>query len=212
MPRTLLATLAAALLGTAPSLADDGSAITVSSSGPAALQHHRGVFLRPDLGFGYVSANASPGGTDLSIAGPAASLGIAAGGAIARNQILAIHFWDFVASNPNVTTGGLRSASANSVFALFALGPEYTFYSNSNYYLSASPALTRINYLSHGSASSSNFGYGLRASFGKEWWASESWGLGVAAQVSVSVNQDSGTNAPTWTSWGATVAFSATYN
>jgi hypothetical protein len=145
------------------------------------------VFLRPDLGFGYVSANASPGGTDLCIAGPAASLGIAAGGAIARNQILAIHFWDFVASNPNVTTGGLRSASANSGFALFALGPEYTFYSNANYYLSASPALTRINYLSHGSASSSNFGYGLRASFGKEWWASESWGLGVAAQVSVSV-------------------------
>jgi hypothetical protein len=165
-----------------PVLAEE---LTVSS-GPAAMQHHRGLFIRPDLGFGYVSANASPGGTDLCIAGAAASLGIAAGGAIARNQILAIHFWDFIAENPNVTTGDLKSASANSGFALFALGPEYTFYSNANYYLSASPALTRINYLSHGSASSSNFGYGLRASFGKEWWASENWGLGVAAQVSES--------------------------
>jgi hypothetical protein len=111
-----------------------------------------------------------------------------------------------------VTTGELRSASANSAFALFAIGPEYTFYSASNYYLSASPALTRIDYLSNGSAGGSNWGYGLRASAGKEWWASENWGLGVAAQFSLSVNQDSGTNAPAWTTWGATVAFSATYN
>jgi hypothetical protein len=190
MPRMLSAALWFAILASGTVLAEE---LTVSS-GPAALQHHRGVFIRPDLGFGYVSANASPGGTDLCIAGAAASLGIAAGGAIARNQILAIHFWDFVASNPNVTTGALKSASANSAFALFAIGPEYTFYSASNYYLSVSPALTRIDYLSNGSAGGSNWGYGLRASAGKEWWASENWGLGVAAQFSLSVNQDSGKN------------------
>jgi hypothetical protein len=38
------------------------------------------------------------------------------------------------------------------------------------------------------------------------------WGLGVAGHLSFSVNQASGANAPTWTGWGATNAFSATYN
>ncbi|GAC1537636.1 MAG: hypothetical protein NVS2B9_03980 [Myxococcales bacterium] len=47
---------------------------------------------------------------------------------------------------------------------------------------------------------------------GKEWWGSSHWGLGLAAHLSMSVNQESGTNPPTWTGWGATVAFSATYN
>jgi hypothetical protein len=30
--------------------------------------------------------------------------------------------------------------------------------------------------------------------------------------MSFTLNQDTGTNAPTWMGWGATLAFSATYN
>src|SRR3989442_1257117 len=38
------------------------------------------------------------------------------------------------------------------------------------------------------------------------------WGLGVAGHLSMSLNEDSGSNAPIWTTWAFTVAFSATYN
>jgi hypothetical protein len=52
----------------------------------------------------------------------------------------------------------------------------------------------------------------MRAAVGKEWWAGERWGLGVVGQLSLSLNEDSGQNAPTWTTWATTVSFSATYN
>ena len=63
-----------------------------------------------------------------------------------------------------------------------------------------------------GTSNDTNWGFGLRAALGKEWWVSDHWGLGIAGHVSLTVNQDSGTNPPTWTGLGATVAFSATYN
>jgi hypothetical protein len=36
--------------------------------------------------------------------------------------------------------------------------------------------------------------------------------LGLVGHLSMSFNQDQGTNPPTWTSWAFTAAFSATYN
>src|SRR5438105_2619430 len=42
--------------------------------------------------------------------------------------------------------------------------------------------------------------------------AGDHWGLGVVAHLSTSFNKDSGSNAPTWSSWSGTIAFTATYN
>jgi hypothetical protein len=65
---------------------------------------------------------------------------------------------------------------------------------------------------SSGSDASTNWGFGARAALGKEWWVSDHWGLGLVGHLSMSFNQDQGTNPPTWTSWAFTAAFSATYN
>src|SRR5438309_310348 len=54
---------------------------------------HLGLFIRPDLGFGYFRASASPGGVDESIGGLAGTFGIAVGGAMSENSILAFHLW-----------------------------------------------------------------------------------------------------------------------
>lgn len=177
----------------------------------ATRRRHLGGFIRPDLGFGYVAMRTSQNGTDASITGFAGTFGMAVGRALSENSILAFHLWDAVLSHPSVSMGG-SSGSPNTTVALFAFGPEYTAYSKENFYFSVSPSLTRVSVETNGVSGGTNWGLGMRAALGKEWWAGDHWGLGVVGHLSVSFNQDAGQNAPTWTTWAGTVAFSATYN
>ena len=172
---------------------------------------HLGGFIRPDLGIGYLTTSASQGGVDANLRGLAGTFGIAAGGALSEDIILAFHVWDAVVSDPTYSGGG-SSGTASGTLALLGLGPEYTMYSNQNYYFSISPSLTRMSASSGSGSSATKWGLGLRAALGKEWWAGDHWGLGVAGHLSMSLNEDSGSNAPIWTTWAFTVAFSATYN
>jgi hypothetical protein len=176
----------------------------------STTHRHLGGYIRPDLGFGYVSASASS--SDVSISGAAGSFGIAAGGAVAEDIIVAFHLWDVAATNPTVSVGGTTVNNADATLTVVAFGPQITTYSTDNFYFSITPSLTRATLSSQGTDSSTNWGFGARAAVGKEWWVSDHWGLGLAAQFSLSINQDSGTNPPTWTGWGGTLAFSATYN
>ncbi|MFL5401077.1 MAG: hypothetical protein ACJ79P_24505 [Myxococcales bacterium] len=178
----------------------------------STANRHLGGFVRPDLGLGYFSESASQNGVDASITGAAGSFGIAVGGAVAENHILAFHFWDVVATSPSVSAGNVSVSNADATVTLIAFGPEYTAYSRENLYFSISPALTRATISSNGSSADTNWGFGLRTGVGKEWWVSDHWGLGVAGHLSLSMNEDTGNNPPTWTGWSATIAFSATYN
>jgi len=189
----------------------------VASSAQGAPQdstrhRHLGGFIRPDLGFGFMTTFASQNGNDVAISGLAGTFGLAAGFALSENSILALHFWDSVATNPEVSVNGSTSSTSDTTLTLLAFGPEYTYYTGGNYYFSFSPALTRATLSSGGSAGDTNLGIGLRLAVGKEWWASDHWGLGLAGHLSMSSNVDSSTNGPTWNTWSATIAFSATYN
>jgi hypothetical protein len=164
------------------------------------------------LGFGYLSSSASQNGVDANIKGFAGTFGIAAGIAVAENHILAIHIWDAIATSPTVTVGGTTTTNPNATVSFIAVGAEYTAYMSQNLYLSISPALTRGTLAVSGNSSDTSWGIGLRTALGKEWWISDHWGLGIVGHLSLSSNQDTGTNPPTWISWAATVAFSATYN
>ena len=55
-------------------------------------------------------------------------------------------------------------------------------------------------------------GFGAKLAVGKEWWVSDHWGLGLAAEAVLAITPDSGTNPPTWTTFGGGLTFSATYN
>lgn len=183
----------------------------VEASAISTQHRHLGLFVRPDVGLGYVSMSASPNGVDASIRGPAATIGIAAGGALTENSILAFHLWEAVLQNPSISMGS-QSAAGDATVTLLAFGPEYTAYTKQNLYFSFSPSLTRITLQTNGMTGDTNWGLGMRAAIGKEWWAADHWGLGVVGHLSVSFNQDAGQGAPIWTSWAGTVAFSATYN
>jgi len=178
----------------------------------ATRHRHLGFFIRPDLGVGYLSTKASQGGVDATVLGAAGTFGLAAGGALAENSILAFHIWDVVVSEPTFKSNGTTVNNTDGKVSLFALGPEYTGYFGENYYFSVSPSLTRVRFEANGQSSDTNVGFGLRGAIGKEWWAGDHWGLGVVAHLSTSFNKDSGSNAPTWSSWSGTIAFTATYN
>jgi hypothetical protein len=201
--------LAAALLA-APAAFADEVAPPPNVSTPRQTAHHRGLFFRPDLGIGYLHMSATEGGNDDAAYGAAGAFGIAIGGAIQPNHILAFHLWDAVISNPTFSSNGTSASPGNSAAGLIAFGPEYTFYSETNFYFSLSPGLSRLHLESGGVGADSDWGFGLRAAVGKEWWVSDNWGLGLVGQLSFSANSDNGV--ATWTTWGATLAFSATYN
>jgi len=54
-------------------------------------------------------------------------------------------------------------------------------------------------------------GFATRVGIGKEWFVSDSWGLGLAACLDACAAKDKGTNPPTWWSFAPLVAFSATF-
>jgi len=102
---------------------------------PDTRHRHLGGYIRPDLGFGYFTTGASSNGTDASLHGFAGTFGIAAGGAVSENTILAIHVWDTVVNDPDVSVGSFSGSGSGSV-TLIAIGPELTMYSQQNVYFS----------------------------------------------------------------------------
>src|SRR3954467_875822 len=164
-----------------------------------ARHRHLGFFIRPDFGFGYFRASGSPGGFDATLSGSAATLGVVVGGAVSENNIVAFHVWDMVVSNPTYSSGGSALESVDATVTLVGLGPQYTVYLGDNLYWSMTPSLTRGTISSQGTSSDTDWGFGLRAAMGKEWWIADHWGLGIAAHFSLSMNRAAGTDGGNWT-------------
>ncbi|HEX9575138.1 MAG TPA: hypothetical protein VF994_13660 [Myxococcales bacterium] len=177
----------------------------------STYRRHFGFYIRPDLGFGYQTSSES----GFTISGGAALIGLAIGGALSENSILAGHIFGSGVSNPNVSGGGASGTANDTTLTMSGIGPQYTYYfMPSNVYLSTTLALTRMRSSTRNGDFDSNYGIGTRIALGKEWWVGDHWGLGVVGHVSFSTNQDpvagGGTN--TLTTWAFGAAFSATYN
>jgi hypothetical protein len=186
--------------------------VTAAPVKDSTRHRHLGGYFRPDLGFGYLTTAASQNGSDVSIGGLGETFGIAVGGAVSENSILAVHLWDAEANDPELSANGTTISTTDSSLSLMGVGPEYTYYTAQNFYFSLSPSLTHISTSSGSQSGESDWGLGLRAAVGKEWWVSDHWGMGLAGHLSMSTNQDSVADGPTWSSWAFSVAFSATYN
>jgi len=176
-------------------------------------RRHLGLYIRPDVGFGYMSMSASGGGPGVGRV--AATFGIAVGSAVSENNLIAFHVWSSAISKPSGLAGSW--GEFDKFFALTGFGFEYTAYSSQNFYFSISPSVTHLHLYNVNDTDpdkDSNWGLGARFAVGKEWWVADHWGVGVAAHLSGSVNYDAwnrNVNA-WWSTWTATIAFSATYN
>jgi hypothetical protein len=208
-----LCAIAAVLLTGSAGLAQENQPMQPPSRGgyDSTYQRHFGFYIRPDLGVGYMSSTES----GITLSGFSGLGGVAIGGAIRENSILAVHIIDAVAQNPSVSSGGSSTSTRDTSLLLWGIGPQYTHYfMPANVYLSTTLALTRLHISSGGRSADSNWGVGTRIALGKEWWVSDHWGLGLDGHIGFSTNQDpvGGGSSNTLTTWTFGAAFSATYN
>jgi hypothetical protein len=186
----------------------------------SSAHRHRGFFLRPDIGFGYLTASTSDLGTDYTLSGAAGYLGFAMGGSVADGVILAGHLWAASAASPTVTANGQNGSISDTHLGFAAIGPEFDYYvMPANFFLGATVALSRVALQLGGRLTSGGTDYNTQVGFagqlavGKEWWVSDSWGLGLKGEATITANKDhSSSTSPTWLGFAFTVGFSATYN
>jgi hypothetical protein len=222
----LLAALgpAAALAAeTTPPPTPDGAAppaVSTSSSEPAepasTAHRHLGFFIRPEGGYAWLTAGTSFRGSKAEVSGSGAFLAIAIGAAVSEDLIVAGTGWHFFVNEPELKLDGssLGTASGASA-ALLGYGVAVTWYLHpSNFYLSVNPALAQL-VAADGSGNnlSSDFGPGLRAAAGKEWWVSDHWGVGLAASVTLCwIKVPEALSGGTWRSSALSLSLSATWN
>jgi hypothetical protein len=177
---------------------------------------HVGLFLRFDFGLGYQGSSTSASATGFSFDsahGGAGELGIAVGGAVKENVLLAAHFWGTAVASPTVTTNGTAFSSGGDFSSsLFGIGPSLDYYfMPQNVYLSVTPSLTWLRFSDAFDSFDSSAGFGTRFALGKEWWVGRRWGLGLAGWFAFSFNKEID-GGPTWKTYAGGLGFSGTFN
>jgi hypothetical protein len=181
----------------------------------SGVHRHDGFFLRLEPGFAYLSSSGDGAfdgvPAELTFKGGAGHFGVAVGGAVKENLILAGHLFGTNATDPELDVEGVGDFDTDDVdFALVGIGPQLTWYvMPANVYLSGTLALTRLTIDGDFADDESDWGIGGRFAIGKEWWVSHNWGLGVAGHVALSTNEWNDDDVTTWTTG---VTFSATFN
>ena len=131
----------------------------------STVHRHLGFFLRLDGGVGYLGSSTSLAGIDASMFGVAIPFGIAIGGAVTENFILAGDLWGIAAVTPSFKLAGQTTAVRNSSFGLSGIGLNLTYYfMPANIYVSATPSLVGLSLRTSGTDHDSQTGFGLSSS------------------------------------------------
>jgi hypothetical protein len=201
----------ASIAQTAPPAPAPPGAAPVYRHNPDA-HRHVGFYFRTWLGIDYLTLSASDADQELSGAGGAA--GFAFGGAVAENWILYGEVFDDLASDPELRSGGNTSTADGVTAGVFAFGVGMArYFEPANMYVSVTIARSKIRIeLDGGPAAETDFGLGVSAMAGKEWWVSDNWGIGFAVQAYVGEMKDQGPSPDSWIARALAIAFSATYN
>ena len=184
---------------------------------------HDGFYLRMGLGVGGLSLSMDNSGTKTEIGGTSLGVAFAFGAALTRHLIIYGEFFTVGTSDPNVKVNGQSRTLATANASLFGIGPGVTYYfGESNFYLSSTLAFSQLTFSGaledNRAQSDTNWGATLKISAGKEWWASDNWGLGIAAQLALGSMKDDhltvqeSSSTPAWNVGALTLLFSATYN
>lgn len=178
--------------------------------------HEDGFLFRALLGMG--SFTAETGSRCLS--GPGVDVGFAVGHAIRPGLILQL---DSIFAGPSDPTYQEDGEEVDRRFDATAvgLGPGATYYVQHNVYATAAVYaswLLRTETVETPPVGtdeireSSRTGIGASVTVGKEWWLSDSWGLGVAGRGFLATMRDGDSDDSTWGVRSFSLLFSATMN
>ena len=192
---------------------------------PPGYETHDGLYLRLHLGGGFTAISGSDGtGNTARLTGGSVSIGVAIGGAIAKDLIL------FGAVGGTILVGpdrdGERRAGRHRLLrqhsgtngnsaSVGGAGAGLAYYLEPvNVYLSGALMFVTFEFDdSHNNPIyQSDTGVGFQGMVGKEWWASTNWGLGLAGELYVASMKDKTDPNTRWTSSAFSLVFSATYN
>jgi hypothetical protein len=193
--------LAALLLTTLPcaSLAQqDQTPAQVEST----AHRHLGFFFRADIGAGYVHNSGNGSGLQPPVSALSIPIGLAVGGAVAEDWILAGEIWG-IAGPENVNPPGKGLLVYGYALAIVH------YFMPANVYVSIAPGVSRLMFVTADVGVSSDWGPGGKLAIGKEWWVGDHWGLGIAAELLVSFNKQGGDPR---TTLAPGLTFSATFN
>jgi hypothetical protein len=190
--------------GDASTATSDDDVVPVGEAPPAEEEHaHRGFFLRPHLGFGYLTAS----GQGTEARGLGIGAGIMVGGAVAKNFVVFGEF-SFQVVDSASYDGPILPApgeKAGLTAALFGAGIAYYLMPfNLHASLSASFLAMQVT-VGETALLTDPSGFGLHLTLGKEWMLARRWGLGVAAHSVLGFASD-------FTLFGVGLAATLTFN
>lgn len=180
----------------------------------AADHKHDGFFLRLAPGIGWFSSSEEYGGSKFEVSGTSGHFNFGIGGAISENLILHLDASGISSSDPTVKVNG-KSATAVGTFSTTLIGIGLTnYFPSNNLYITGAVGFAKSSFEANGRTSSTDNGYGVNLMFGKEWWVSANWGLGVAGQFLYTSCPDSVNvgNKPDFNTTSFGILLSATYN
>ena len=168
----------------------------------STVHRHLGFFFRADIGVGYVHDSGNGTGSQATVSAVSIPIGLAVGGAVAEDWILAAELWG-LAGPQDVNPPGKG-------FLLWGYSVAIVHYfMPANVYVSIAPGVTRLMFVTADVGVSSDWGPGGKLAIGKEWWVGDHWGLGIAAELQVSFNKQAGDPR---TTLAPGLTFSATFN
>jgi hypothetical protein len=181
---------------------------------PPGEPTHQGFFLRLHLGGGSSSYTGSGPAGSTYIAGGNLSFGIALGGTVAPNLALFGNYFVSVAGSASASGTDTRFATTGDAgIDGFGAGAVY-YFEPINLYLSAAvaAAFLVIDDKQQKMIDETDTGIGFEAMVGKEWWISQHWGVGGAAEFAGATDMKGhDVSGVTWSAKSFNLVFSASY-
>jgi hypothetical protein len=208
MRKSILAAVAAATLAVL--------VIPQASHAGGGPKDHQGFFLRLTAGGMYATSSfeGQVGDppfiplitADIDASGWGGDFTLALGGCVSENFALHGSLFSWTLSDPDVEIEGLGEGELDGSLSMNAYGGGVTYYlMPSNVYLSGNIGLGFLTIDTDSGDETSDPGFAMDLSVGKEWWVGNSWGLGLAGAFGFhSIEEASGYNVG--------VRFSATFN
>lgn len=183
--------------------------------GSGAMRHDQGIFVRPQIGFGNLSAEIKADGGTQTVDGLASSIGLSVGGVVSEGLVL--HGTLSLSSIPGAKVEGATPITVEQErsFDVTSLGFGMTYYTPDNLWFSAGLA-PHVMTLSTSSSNcdatdcppdktTDDYGMGLRAGIGYEWWVGDEWAIGLGVE-------GFGAGGSDITTYGLNTMFTATFN
>jgi len=182
---------------------------TTTAAGPR--DHEDGFFLRLSMGGGGGGTKIDDPDVLVDLSGGMGNVNFAIGGMVTPN--LAIHgtLFGWTMTDPDARFEHLTGTLPGDV-TMSAIGAGLTYYiMPHNIYVSGSAGFGIIDVESFGLAGESEIGIAIDTTFGKEWWVSDRWALGVAGAFGFHSIPQEGIDT-NWTGTDVAIRFTSTFN